>query len=242
MLTTAVKSNDSYIIQGKKTWTTNGSIADIIIVWAKTDAGMAAFIVEPTTRGFSANDITGKHGMRISVQSELTFDNCTIPASNKLPGATGLKSCLLLLNIARYAIAWGAVGAAEACFEEAFTHIKKRQSFGKPIASFQLVQKSLADMATHLSNAQLFAYNLARLADTGMLTHLQISMAKRSNISSALEVARTARDLLGANGMRDQCVAFRHMANLTALSTTDGTDNIHALIIGQALTGYSAYV
>jgi len=180
--------------------------------------------------------------MRIAVQSELTFDNCTVPKSAALPEAIGLKSCLVLLNIARYAIAWGAVGAAEACFEEAFEHVKNRATFGKPIGSFQLVQEKLADMATCLSNSQLFAYNLARLADTETLTHLQISMAKRGNIRSALEVSRMARDLLGANGMCDECVAFRHMANLTALSTTDGTDHIHSLIIGQALTGYSAYV
>ena len=241
MTTKAVKSGDHYLIHGSKTWISNGSTADVIVVWARCDGVLRAFLVEPGTRGFSAADISGKHGMRMLPTSELAFDDCAIPKANLLPGAEGLKSCLKLLNGARYAIAWGAVGAAESCFEEAFSYVESRIQFGKPVAAFQLVQEKIADMAATLTQAQLTAYHLARLKASGDLMHHQVSIAKRSNVKGALDIARSARDLLGANGLCDDYVPFRHMANLEAQSTIEGTDHIHALIVGQCLTGYSAF-
>lgn len=241
MTTRAAVSGDYYVIHGSKSWITNGSLADVVVVWARCDEGLGAFLVERGLRGLSAVDIPGKHAMRMSVTSELSFDECAVPSSARLPGATSLRDCLKLLNEARYAIAWGAAGAAEACFEEALGYVRSRVEFNKPLASFQLVQEKLANAAAAVTRSQLFAYHLARLKATDHIHHLQVSMAKRENLRSALETARICRDLLGASGISDEYGTFRHMANLEAQSTIEGTDHIHALIVGHCLTGFAAY-
>ena len=241
MTTKATKSGDYYIIHGSKTWITNGSIADVVIVWARCEGELRAFLVERGTTGFSSNDIPGKHSMRMSVTSELSFDECAVPKENLLPEAKGLKSCLKLLNDARYAIAWGAVGAAEACLEQALEYVSTRVQFGKPLAAFQMVQNKIADMVTELTGAKLTAYHLGRLEESGSMMHHHVSIAKRGNVRATINVARMARDLLGANGICDEYAPFRHMANLEAQATIEGTEHIHALIIGQSLTGYASY-
>ncbi|MBI2450238.1 MAG: acyl-CoA dehydrogenase family protein [Candidatus Nealsonbacteria bacterium] len=241
MKTTAKKDGENYILNGTKMWITNGSIADVAIVWAKTQKGIRGFLVEKGMEGFSAVDIKGKMSLRASVTSELILDNVAVPEKNMLPKAEGLKAILMCLNEARYGIAWGALGAAIECYEIALNYTKQRKQFGKPIASFQLVQKSLVEMLTEITKGQLLALQLGRLEDEGKERHQQISMAKMNNVYHALKIARDARDLLGANGIHLDHRIVRHMMNLEAVSTYEGTHNIHLLIIGKDITGISAF-
>lgn len=241
MITKAVREGGGYLLNGTKTWITNGSIADVAVVWAKTDEGVRGFLVEKGTPGFSTSNIEGKFSMRASVTSQLVFDDCQIPQENLLPGTRGLKSPLMCLSQARYGIAWGAIGAAMACYVTALQYARDRVQFGKPLASFQLVQEKLVDMLTEISQAQLLCLHLGRLKDQGTVQPSQISLAKRNNVKAALEIARTARDILGANGICDDYPIIRHMCNLETVNTYEGTYDIHTLIIGQEITGISAF-
>lgn len=241
MRTNARKDGDSYILNGSKMWITNGGIADIAVVWAKTDDGIRGFIVERGTPGFSTSNIHHKLSLRASITSELYFDNCRIPAENMLPGVKGLRGPLSCLSEARFGIAWGATGAARSCYETALEYAKTRVQFGRPIAGFQLVQQKLAIMATELVKAQLLNLQLGRLKDDGMVHPVQISIAKRNNVREALKTAREARSVLGANGVTLEYPISRHMNNLESVYTYEGTDDIHTLIIGQAITGQNAF-
>jgi len=242
MLTRAEPDGDAWILNGEKTWITNGSIADVCVVWARTSQGIQGFLVERGMKGFSTSDLHGKMSMRASVTSSLSFVDCRIPATHVLPGAKGLKSALLCLTQARYGIGWGVVGAAEDCFECARQYaITRRQFDQKPIASHQLVQEKLAAMMTEISKAQLLALHCGRLKDAGKLKPEHVSMLKQNNVAIALDCARVSRDLLGANGIMEEYPVMRHMANLESVKTYEGTDHIHTLVIGEALTGISAY-
>ncbi|MBI3864701.1 MAG: acyl-CoA dehydrogenase family protein [Planctomycetia bacterium] len=251
MTTTARKTDSGYVLNGKKMWIGLGSIADVAVVWAKVDgepgvdpsssAAIRGFLVEKGTIGFHAELIEGKLSLRAANTSRLTFANCAVPAESLLPKSWGLKSPLLCLNHARYGIAWGVLGAAMACYEEARKYAAQRIQFGKPIAGFQLVQRKLALMLTELTKAQLLTWRLAQLKTAGKATHVQISMAKRNNVAMALEIARTTRDILGGVGILDQYQCFRHMANLESVKTYEGTDDMHLLILGEAITGISAF-
>jgi glutaryl-CoA dehydrogenase len=251
MATTAKKTPKGYILNGKKMWIGLGTIADVAIVWAKVDgepgvdpaspAAVRGFLVEKGTGGFSTELIEGKLSLRAANTSRLAFANCTVPAENLLPESKGLRSPLMCLNHARYGIAWGVLGAAMACFEEARQYAARRIQFGKPIASFQLVQRKLALMLTELTKAQLLAWRLAQLKAAGKATHTQISMAKRNNVETALEIARTTRDILGGVGILDKHQCFRHMANLESVKTYEGTEDMHLLILGEQITGISAF-
>ena len=240
MATKAVKVGDEYILNGTKLWITNGSIADLAVVWAKLDGVIRGFLVERERPGFTARDIHGKHSMRASVTSELAFEDCRIPGESLLPKSDGLRSPLSCLNQARYGIAWGAVGAAIACYQAALTYSRERIQFGKPIASFQLVQQKLVQMLTEITKAQLLCLQLGRLKDAGRLRHTQVSLAKRNNVAAALEIARLARDIHGANGIVDEYPVIRHMLNLESVFTYEGTHDIHTLILGRDITGISA--
>jgi len=241
MITAARRDGDSYILNGAKMWITNGSIADVAVVWAKSDDGIRGFLVERGTPGFSTNDIHHKLSLRASITSELHFDECRVPASNMLPNVRGMRGPLSCLNEARFGIAWGATGAARACYEMALEYAKSRIQFKKPIASFQLVQQKLANMVTELIKGQLLALHLGRLKDEGLLHPVQISVAKRNNVREALKTAREARTVLGANGITLEYPISRHMNNLESVLTYEGTDDIHTLIIGQAITGINAF-
>jgi glutaryl-CoA dehydrogenase len=245
MITKAKKDGDHYVLSGEKLWITNGSIADLAIVWAKVDSDDArsirGFIVEKDMKGFTSYDVEGKFSLRASVTSGLVFDEVRVPAANLLPNTGGLRSPLLCLNSARYGISWGAVGSAIATYKAALDYAKERVQFGKPIAGFQLVQRKLALMVTEIVKGQLLALQLGRNKDAGRSDHVQISMAKRNNVKMALECARTAREILGANGIADEYPVFRHMANLESVYTYEGTDDVHMLILGQAITGLSAF-
>jgi glutaryl-CoA dehydrogenase len=241
MRTTARRDGDSYILNGTKMWITNGGIADIAVVWARTDEGIRGFLVERDTPGFTTSNIHQKLSLRASVTSELHFADCRIPAANMLPNVRGLRGPLSCLDEARYGIAWGANGTARTCYETALDYAKTRIQFSKPIASFQLVQQKLAIMATELVKAQLLALQLGRLKDEERLHPVQISVAKRNNVREALETARTARSILGANGITLEYPISRHMNNLESVFTYEGTDDIHTLIIGQAITGLNAF-
>ena len=239
--TTAVKDDNSYILNGTKMWITNGSIADLAIVWAKLDGEIRGFIVEKGTPGFTTTEIKRKMSLRASVTSELYFEDCRIPEENILPKTKGLKSPLMCLNQARYSIAWGAVGSAIASYEAALNYAKERVQFGKPIASFQLVQKKLVWMLTEITKAELMLFQLARLKDAGKVKHTQISMAKMNNVNMALEIARVARDIHGANGITLDYPPIRHLLNLEAVNTYEGTYDIQTLIIGRDITGFQAF-
>jgi glutaryl-CoA dehydrogenase len=241
MLTTAVKSGDEYVLNGSKMWITNGVGAGVAVVWAKLDGEVTGFIVESERKGFQANPIKYKLSMRASDTAELVLDGVRIPASNRLPEANGLKTALMCLNQARYGIAWGVIGAAMACFHESLEYSKERIMFSRPIAGFQLTQKKLADMATEISLMQLMMIQLGRLKDEGKLKFPHVSMAKRNNVRKSLEVARTARTILGANGISGEYQSMRHMCNLETVDTYEGTYEIHTLILGDALTGIAAY-
>ena len=241
MLTRAVKKGDKYRLNGVKMWITNGSVADIALVWAKLDGEIRGFLVERGTPGFSAREVTGKLSLRASVTAELVLDDALVSSENLLPEAIGLKCALSCLNQARYGIAWGAVGAAMACFDEALSYCAERKVFGKPVAGYQLTQAKLADMLTAITQAQLLALQLARLKDSGRLRPQQVSLAKRNNVRMALEVARTVRGILGANGISDEYQCMRHMCNLESVDTYEGTYEVHTLVLGRDLTGIDAF-
>lgn len=241
MITRAVRKGRTYFLSGAKMWITNGSAADVALVWARLDGVIRGFLVERGTPGFAATEIAGKLSLRASVTAELVLDEAEVPEENLLPGAVGLKSALACLNQARYGIAWGALGAAMACFEEALTYAGERKVFGRPIAACQLTQAKLADMLTGITAGQLLALQLARLKEAGRLRPEQVSLAKRNNVRMALEVARTARGMLGANGITDEYQSMRHMCNLESVETYEGTYEIHTLALGKDLTGIGAF-
>jgi glutaryl-CoA dehydrogenase len=241
MLTKAEKVSNGYVLNGSKAWITNGSIADIAIVWAKLDGVIKGFIVEKETKGFSTRDTKHKLSLRASVTSELFFDNCFIPDCNILEGVSGLKGPLMCLTQARYGISWGAIGSAMACYNVALDYSKQRYQFGRPIGAFQLTQEKLVKMLTEISKAQLLSLHLGRLKDKGGLKPVQVSMAKMNNVAMALECARTARGILGANGITNEYSIMRHMCNLESVYTYEGTNEIHILILGQEITGYPAF-
>jgi glutaryl-CoA dehydrogenase len=241
MITKAEEVDSGYLINGAKMWITNGTIADVAVVWAKLKGVVRGFLVEKGTKGFSAPEMKGKHSLKASVTSELIFDNVFIPQKNILPDTTGLKNALMCLNQARYGIAWGVVGAMTACYDAALNYAKFRIQFNKPIASFQLTQEKLVFMLTEITKAQLLNLQLGRLKDAGMLKHTQVSLAKRNNCEKALEIARTAREILGANGIIDEYPIMRHEANLEAVKTYEGTHEMHTLIVGEDITGISAF-
>ena len=240
MATKAERKKDKFILNGSKMWITNGGIANIAVVWAKLEGVVRGFLVEKGTPGFATQEIQHKFSLRASVTSELSFDNCEISAANILPKTKSLICALRCLNQARYGISWGAIGAAIACYEEALNHAKTRIMFGKPIGAFQLVQEKLATMITEITKAQLLSLQLGRLKDKGDATHAQISMAKRNNVKIALDIARQARDVLGASGISLEYPVLRHMLNLESVITYEGTDSIHTLIIGKEITGLDA--
>ena len=241
-----VQKDGSWVINGAKMWITNGSTAQVAIIWAKTgddksDKSIRGFIVPTDTPGFTAKDQKGKLSLRASDTSELVLQDVRVPATALLPKSGGIKSPLMCLTPARYGIAWGAMGAAQGCYEEALAYAGNRVMFGKPIAGFQLQQQRLAEMLTELVKGQLLALHLGRLKDAGNFTPQQVSLAKRNNVSAATDIAREARRLLGANGILAEYASMRHMANLESVYTYEGTHDIHTLILGQAVTGLSAF-
>jgi glutaryl-CoA dehydrogenase len=245
MTTTARKSGDEYILNGEKMWITSGSIADVAVIWAKVENEenkVRGFLVETNRPGFRAVDVHGKWSLRASITSGLSMQDVHIPAENLLPATGGLKSPLMCLNQARYGIGWGAIGAAMSCYDTALQYAKARKQFhGMPIAGHQLIQEKLVWMASEISKAQLLSLHVGRLKDAGKVGHQHISMAKRNNVWMALESARMARDILGANGITEDYPIMRHMMNLESVKTYEGTHDIHALILGQHLTGIAAY-
>jgi glutaryl-CoA dehydrogenase len=241
MRTHAVRDGSDWVLSGSKMWITNGSIADIAVVWASTDAGIRGFLVPRGARGFTARDIHKKLSLRASVTSELVLDSVRLPSSAVLPGVTGLRGPLSCLTEARFGILWGVTGAARACLEAAVSYATTRTQFGKAIGGFQLTQSKLAWMAVSLYQSQLLALHLGRLKAAGTLTPVQVSTGKLANARTAIDIARTARTILGANGVTLEYPVIRHANNLEAVITYEGTEEIHALAIGQALTGMSAY-
>ncbi len=245
MRTRAVPDGDAYLLNGEKMWITSGSIADVAVIWAKSEehgGQVRGFLVESDRAGFVARDVHGKWSLRASVTSSLSLQDVRIPKANLLPKSTGLKSALLCLNQARFGIAWGVIGAAMACYDTALQYAIFRKQFrDQPIASHQLVQEKLVWMITEISKAQLLALQVGRLKDQQKAQHFHISMAKRNNVWMALECARMARDILGANGIADEYPVFRHMANLESVKTYEGTHDVHTLILGAAITGIDAF-
>jgi glutaryl-CoA dehydrogenase len=242
MQTRAKKEGNCWNLNGEKTWITNGSVADIAVVWARTDEGIRGFLVEKGTPGFSSSEIHGKMSMRVSVTSSLAFADCRVPDCAMLPGAKGLKGPLGCLSQARFGIGWGVLGAAMDCFETARQYsILRKQFDDRPIASHQLVQEKLAWMITEITKAQLLALHAGRLKDQAKLEPAHISMLKLNNAGMALECARLSRDLLGANGIMDEYPIMRHMCNLETVKTYEGTEHIHKLVIGERVTGIAAY-
>jgi glutaryl-CoA dehydrogenase len=241
METRAEPASGGWVLNGTKRWITNGTIADIAIVWAKAGGEIRGFLVETNRPGFQAPEIKKKLSLRASVTSDLIMDDVFIPQENLLPGTKGLRAPLMCLNQARFGIAWGAVGAASAVYECAVDYTKGRTQFDQPIASFQLVQEKLAHILTEITKAQLLAWRLGRLKDEGKLHFAQTSLAKRNNVWIALEASRMARDLMGANGITLEYPVFRHMCNLESVYTYEGTHNIHTLILGEHITGIPAY-
>ena len=241
MRTHAVRDGSDWVLSGTKMWITNGSVADIAVVWASTDDGIRGFLVPRGTRGFSARDIHKKMSLRASITSELVLDSVRLPSSAVLPGVTGLRGPLSCLTEARFGIVWGVTGAARTCLETAVSYATTRTQFGKAIAEFQLTQAKLAWMAVSLYQAQLLALHLGRLKSAGTLTPVQVSAGKMANARTAIDIARTSRTILGANGVTLEYPVIRHANNLEAVITYEGTEEIHALALGQALTGMSAY-
>jgi glutaryl-CoA dehydrogenase len=241
MRTHARRDGDDWILNGQKMWITNGSIADVAVVWARTDDGVSGFLVPRGTPGFTTQDIHRKLSLRASVTSELLLDDVRLPDRARLPEVRSLRGPLSCLSEARYGIVWGAAGAARACFEAALEYATTRVQFGKPIASFQLQQRKLAAMAVEVNRAALLALHLGRMKDEGRLRPEHVSMGKLANVDAALEVARTARQVLGANGVTLEYPVIRHMNNLESVVTYEGTADVHALVIGQALTGIDAF-
>lgn len=241
MITQAVANGDSYILNGNKMWITNGSIADVAIVWAKLDGKIRGFLVDKHTAGFSTSLMKGKFSLRASITSELHFENCRIPKENILPNVSGLKGPLGCLNQARFGISWGVIGAAETCYLTALKYTLERVMFDRPLAGYQLIQSKLAKMVTEISKAKLLVWHLSQLKEKGTLVPAQISMAKMNNVKMALEIARDARDMLGANGIIDEYPVIRHLLNLESVNTYEGTEDMHKLIIGKEITGLAAF-
>ncbi|HJU12239.1 MAG TPA: acyl-CoA dehydrogenase family protein [Candidatus Binataceae bacterium] len=241
METRARKDGAGWVLNGTKRWITNGSIAALAIVWAKVDEGITGFIVEKGTPGFTAKDIHGKFSMRASITSELVMEDVRLDESHHLPGARGLRSPLSCLTQARYGIAWGAIGAARTCFQCALDYVKSRKQFSRPLAGYQLVQRKLTDMLTEITKAQLVCFRLGQLKDTGTMRPEHVSFAKRNNVNAALEIARMARDMLGANGIVNEYPVIRHMLNLETVNTYEGTYDVQTLILGRDITGESAF-
>ncbi len=242
MRTKAEKVKGGYKLNGNKMWITNGCIADLAVVWAKLDGEVRGFIVDTKTPGFSTSTMKGKFSLRVSVTSELHMKDCVVPEENMLPKAKGLKGPLSCLTQARYGIAWGVLGAANACYHTALNYAKERELFdGKPLAAYQLAQAKLVRMATEITKGQLLALQLGRLKERGEMKPHHVSMAKGNNCRMALEVARDARDMLGANGIIDEYPVLRHMMNLETVNTYEGTEDIHRLVVGEAVTGLPAY-
>ena len=241
METRARRDGDGWILNGTKRWITNGSIADVAIVWAKVDEGITGFLVEKSTPGFSTRDIHGKFSMRASITSELILEDVRIPKTAHLEKARGLKGPLGCLTQARYGIAWGAIGAARSCFNCALDYTKSRKQFSRPLAGYQLVQAKLVRMLTEITKGQMVCLRLAHLKDQGKMRPEHVSFAKRNNVSEALKIARDARDMLGANGIVNEYPVIRHMMNLETVNTYEGTFDVHTLILGRDITGENAF-
>jgi glutaryl-CoA dehydrogenase len=241
MKTRARREGQEWVIQGAKMWITNGTIADLAVVWAMTDEGVRGFLVEQGTPGYTTRDTLKKYSLRASVTSELFFDNVRVPESSRLPGAQGLRAPLSCLTQARYGIAWGGIGAAVACMREALEFTRHRVLFGHPLSHTQTIQRRLADITRRITTAQLLALQLGRLKDQGKLRPAQVSLAKWNNVRMALDVAREARDILGAGGISVECCPIRHMLNLESVVTYEGTETIHELAVGREITGVAAF-
>ncbi|MGE5343772.1 MAG: acyl-CoA dehydrogenase family protein [Candidatus Omnitrophota bacterium] len=241
MRTRAIWKNNRWIVNGSKMWITNGSIADIAVVWAQTETGVQGFLVEKGTNGFSASETKHKASLRAANTSELVLDEVELPESQRLPRANGLKCALKCLTQARYGIGWGAIGAAMDCYLTALEYAKTRIQFDVPIASFQLIQQKLATMLTEITKAQFLALQIGRLKEKGQASHVHISMLKQNNVAMALDIARNARDILGANGISLEYPVIRHMCNLESVKTYEGTHDIHTLILGAHITGIEAF-
>ena len=241
MRTTARRDGADWVLSGTKMWITNGSIADLAVVWARTEEGVRGFLVPRDTPGFTARDVERKLSLRASVTSELVFDECRLPADAVLPGVRGMRGPLSCLTEARYGIVWGAMGAARACFQTALEYAGTRVQFGRPIGAFQLTQEKLANMLVELTKGTLLALHLGRMKDQGRLRPEQVSLGKLNNVREALRIAREARTILGANGITLEYPIIRHMNNLESVLTYEGTSEIHTLILGEALTGISAF-
>ena len=241
METRARRDGRGWVLNGTKRWITNGSIADVAIVWAKIDEGFTGFLVDKGKQGFSTSDIHGKFSMRASITSELVFEDVRLDDADRLPEARGLKAPLACLTQARYGIAWGAIGAARTCYQCALDYAKSRKQFSRPLAGYQLVQNKLVGMLTEITKAQMVCLRLAQLKDSGQLRPEHVSFAKRNNVSEALKIARVARDILGANGIVNEYPIIRHMLNLETVNTYEGTFDIHTLILGRDITGEAAF-
>jgi glutaryl-CoA dehydrogenase len=241
MITSAQKISGGYLLKGNKMWITNGSLADIAVIWAKMGGEIKGFLVEKGTPGFRSQTIKGKFSLRASDTAELILDDCEIPEENMLPESSGLKSPLQCLTQARYSIAWGSIGAAMACYDESLKYAQSRIQFDRPIASFQLTQQKLVDMLTEITKAQLLAFHLGKLKDSGRMKPTQVSLAKRNNVEQSLKIARMARSILGASGISDEYPIIRHLLNMETLYTYEGTHEIHTLILGEDITGHPAY-
>jgi len=241
MLTSAVKDGSDWVLNGRKMWITNGTGCAVAVVWARTEDGVRGFLVPGDTKGFTAPEQKHKWSLRASITSELVLEDVRVPESAMLPKAKGLKGPLGCLTQARYGIAWGGIGAALACFDEALSYTKERIVFDKPVAAFQIPQQKFANMATQITMGQMLALRLGRLKDAGKMTHSQVSMAKRNNVHIALEAARTCRDMMGANGVSLEYQVGRHLCNLESVYTYEGTHDIHTLAIGHEVTGIAAY-
>jgi len=241
MRTAARRDGSDWILSGTKMWITNGGLADLAVVWARADEGVKGFLVPRETPGFTTKDIERKLSLRASVTSELAFDECRLPADAVLPGVTGMRGPLSCLNEARFGIVWGVMGAARSCYETALEYAKSRVQFGKPIAGFQLTQEKLVNMLLELNKGTLLALHLGRMKDEGRLTPEQVSFGKLNNVREALRIARESRSILGANGITLEYPIIRHMNNLESVYTYEGTNEIHTLILGQAITGIEAF-
>jgi glutaryl-CoA dehydrogenase len=241
MVTNAKKIDGGFLLNGAKMWITNGTLADVAVVWAKLDGVVRGFLVEKGIKGFTAPEMKGKHSLRASVTSELVFQDVEIPEANLLPGVEGLKGPLGCLTQARYGISWGVIGSAMACYDSSLNYAKSRIQFGKPIAGFQLTQEKLVYMINEITKAQLLCWRLGKIKDSGNIRPQQVSMAKRNNVEMALNIARIAREIHGANGILDEYPVMRHAANLESVKTYEGTHEMHTLIIGQDITGIQAF-
>jgi len=241
MITKAEKTKDGYVLNGAKMWITNGTVADVAVVWAKLDGKVRGFLVDKGTKGFTAPEMKGKLSLRASITSELVFEDCLIPEENLLPNSGGLKSPLMCLTQARYGIAWGVLGMAMECYSTALNYSLSRIQFGKPIASYQITQEKLAYMLTEITKAQLLCYQLGKLKDSGKMRPQQVSLAKRNNCEIAKIIASMAREMLGANGILDEYPIMRHLNNIESVKTYEGSHEMHTLILGEDITGIAAF-